>query len=112
MSVAVLKNNVIAMTRGDTLNTKLTILDQNGAKYVPVDGDSIRFALKADYNDSEVLIEKVIPLDTLMLHLDSQDTKSLKQPCDYVYDIQITLADGTVDTIIPKGTFKITEEVE
>ena len=100
------------MTRGDTLNTKLTVINPDRTPYEPIDGDVIRFALKEDYNDTEVLIEKVIPLDTLMLHLDSQDTKPLKMPFDYVYDIQITFGDGTVDTIIPKGAFKITEEVE
>ncbi len=111
MSVSV-KNNVITITRGDTLNTKLTIIDQYGSEYVPVDGDVIRFAIKKKYSDPEPLFVKIIPLDTLMLHLDSEDTKPLDQPSEYVYDIQITLADGTVDTIIPKGSFKITEEVD
>ena len=58
------------------------------------------------------LILKDIPWDTLELRLDTEDTKHLEQPGDYVYDIQITLNDGTVDTFIERAKLKITEEVD
>lgn len=111
MSVRIRKNTII-MTRGDTLNIKLTISDANGEPYTPIANDSIRFALKKHYDDEECLIIKDIPIDTLTLRLESSDTKQLEQPGNYVYDIQLTMTDGTVDTIIPKATLVIEEEVE
>lgn len=101
----------ITMTRGDTLRTVISVTDMNGTLYVPREGDTIRFACKKDYNDTECLIYKEIPYDTLLLQLDPEDTKEMNQPDIYVFDIQITLADGTVSTFI-KGKLKIIEEVE
>ncbi len=106
-----IKGNTIIMTRGDTLKTEITITDSNGDEYKAKDGDSIRFALKHNYNDTECLIYKEIPYDTQILQLDPEDTKSLNQPDTYVYDIQITMADGTVNTFI-SGKMRIREEVE
>ena len=106
-----IKNNVIKLTQGDSLTTKVSITDADGNEYIPLQQDSIRFALKKNYTDKTVLINKVIPNDTLILHLDSTDTKPLK-PGEYRYDIQITMGDGTVDTFIDRQKFIITEEVE
>jgi hypothetical protein len=59
------------------------------------------------------LIWKSIPNETLRLFLDAEDTKRLSVECSpYVYDIQITMADGTVDTFIDRGKFIVTEEVD
>lgn len=102
----------ITMTRGDTLRAKIGIYNVDGTTYEPQLGDSVRFALKKDYNDSECLIYKDIPTDSLILELDPSDTKSLAQPSTFVYDIQLTTNDGVVDTFIAKGKFKISEEVE
>ena len=101
----------ITMTRGDTLNLKFN-LSKNGESYVPSNGDSIRFAMKKNIKDEECIILKDIPIFSTTLRLDPEDTKSLPQPSKYVYDVQITFADGTVNTFIDKATFKITEEVE
>lgn len=110
MSVKI-SNKTITMTRGDTLRLKINISDSLGNPYTPTDGDSIRFAVKNSYSDATPLILKQIPIDTLLLQLDPSDTKTIKQPSDLVYDIQITMADGTVDTFL-SGTLRITEEVD
>lgn len=114
MATSIKKNN-ITMTRGDTLRLKVEVygLDGKGSntKYDPVEGDKIRFALKENYNDEYPLILKDIPWDTMILHLLPEDTKELKQPAEYVYDIQITLADGTVSTFIDRARLMLTEEV-
>ena len=109
MSVKIVNNN-ITMTRGDTLKTKIDILDSEGKEYIPVEGDRIRFAMKKKYTDDTCCILKEIPYDTLVLHLEPQDTKSL-QHSEYVYDIQITMNDGTVDTFLT-GRFTLMQEVE
>lgn len=98
--------NTIYLTRGDTLRASLSI-KQNEVDYTPVKGDSIRFAMKrkelnaskTEFLDKKPLIIKEIPIDTLQLQLDSSDTANLSFGA-YAYDIQITMADGTVDTFI------------
>ena len=54
---------------------------------------------------------KDIPSDTMLLVLEPEDTKTLPFG-KYVYDIQITYADGKVDTFITKGRLRLTEEVD
>ena len=102
----------ITLTRGDTLSVKLTLNDSEGNPYQPTEGDVIRFAMKKHYNDEECILVKNIPTDTMILRIDSDDTKALPQPSEYVYDVQLTFADGTVCTFINKAKLKITEEVE
>ena len=107
-----IEGTTIIMTRGDTLKTNVSIYDKEGNIYVPIEGETVRFALKKDYSDSYPLIIKDIPIDTLELKLEPKDTKRLSQPGEYVYDIQITLSDGTVDTFIPNAKLIIVEEVD
>lgn len=100
----------ITLIRGDTLITRVGITDASGNEYIPQEGDSLRFALKRDYNDTNPLILKEIPIDTRILRLDPADTKPLGQPDTYVYDVEITYGDGFVDTFI-RGKLKLKEEV-
>ena len=113
----------ITLTRGDTLILKVGIYieDTNGERqeYTPVAGDKVRFALKRNkmnakktaYTDPEPLIKKAIPIETMVLRLDTEDTAPLLFG-DYVYDIQITFVDGTVDTFIDNQPFILTPEVD
>ena len=101
----------IELTRGDTFKRTLVLTDAEGNPFTPAEGDEIRFALKKKVKDETVLINKVVPNDTLLLKLNPEDTKELAFG-DYVYDIQITYANGEVDTFITVSKFKITEEVE
>lgn len=100
----------ITLTRGDTFVAIITITDSDGEPYVPVVGDSIRFAMKSTYSDAEPLLVKEIPIDTMKLTLEPEDTTNLKFG-QYVYDIQLTKATGEVDTFITMAKIKITEEV-
>lgn len=101
----------IVMTRGDTMVAPIFITDANGEPYTPNPGDEIRFAMKANYSDKAPILKKTIPIDTLTLTLEPNDTKHLEFG-GYVYDMQLTTADGVVDTFIPKGNIMITEEVD
>ena len=67
----------IELTRGDTFKRTLVLTDAKGNPFTPMEGDEIRFALKKKVKDDEVLINKVIPNDTLVLKLDPEDTKHL-----------------------------------
>lgn len=101
----------IKLTRGDTLRAVLTIEDGEGNPYTPDPDDVIRFAMKKKYTDASTIIQKTIDNDSLTLEIDPADTKDLNFG-SYVYDIQMTHANGDVDTFIAKGIFEITEEVE
>jgi len=117
MSVKI-EGNKITMTRGDTLIAEVSITDSQGDPYYPESGDTVRFALKhplmtsgnKNYKDKEPLIEKDIPINSMILQLDPEDTK----PLDfgrYVYDIELTYADGRVDTFITTAEFNLSPEV-
>lgn len=99
----------IHLTRGDTLIANLEI-KRDDETYIPAVGDVIRFAMKKDYKDEEPLIIKTIDNNEMVLRLDSSDTKSLEFG-EYVYDIQITMEDGTVDTFI-SDIFIVEPEVD
>lgn len=105
------KKNTIFLTRGDTFKAMLTINNPDGSVYTPVEGDTIRFALKENVEDEECLILRDIPIDTMLLVLYPEDTKSLEFG-SYVYDIQLTKANGDVDTFITASKLKLTAEVE
>ena len=98
----------ISMTRGDTGIFNIDLKDGEGEPYTPVEGDSLRFAMTKKIGD-EVLIQKDIPMDTLILKLVPSDTKELKFG-KYVYDIQFTSVSGDVSTII-LSDIELTKEV-
>lgn len=100
----------IRMTRGDTLRVRIEITDENGNVYIPVEGDKVLFALKKEFDESECIICKEIPTDTLELHLSPDDTHKLEQMGVYLYEISITLNNGYVDTFI-SGTLTLLGEV-
>lgn len=103
------KTKQITLIRGDTLKMQVSILIDK-QPYTPVAGDVVRFAMKQSMSSSKVLIHKEIPIDTLILHLQPSDTKRLAFG-DYVYDIEITFANGDVDTFIT-GKMTLKPEVE
>ena len=118
MSYSISGNN-ITLTRGDTLRVQVDIT-LDGEPYTPTSEDVIRFALKhtemnadkSEYIDTQPLILKEIPIETMILEILPEDTKELGFGT-YVYDVQITFGeDGTVNTFITKAKFKLTEEVE
>lgn len=107
-----ISGTTITLTRGDTLVVKVSITQKDGdIPYIPSGSDKVRFAMKEKYTDEEPLLVKDIPIDTMELVLNPEDTKKLPFG-KYVYDIQLTTSSGVVDTFITKSTFKLTEEVD
>ena len=117
MSVEI-KGNKITMTRGDTLRVAVG-MTRDGEPYTPVEGDTVRFAMKnkrmtaggKEFYDTEPLILKPIPIDEMILELEPNDTKPYGFG-EYAYDVQITFADGTVDTFIQNSPFVLAPEVD
>lgn len=105
-----ISGTTITMTRGDTARISVNITDSEGEIYIPGEGDKIRFAAKQNYTDASTLILIDVPIDSLVFTINPEDTKGLAFGT-YVYDIELTKEDGTVDTFITKAKLKITEEV-
>lgn len=112
------EKNLIIAHRGDTIILDINIVDDQGNPYSPDPTDQLRFALKRNYEDEEVLLLKEIPIDTCQLRIEAEETEPLEQPASYVFDVQLTYGNGTiVSTIIPnknarKAILKLVEEVE
>jgi hypothetical protein len=114
------EDNKITLTRGDTFEATLGLKVKGSSEpYVPVEGDKVRFIVKnwalnsngSAYVDKTVRIEKAIPIATMQLKLEPNDTKPLPFG-RYAYDIEVTLASGKVDTVIEREDFIITPEVD
>ena len=109
--------NKIKLTRGDTFITTLGLKKKNGEPIELTEGDTVIFAVKSklnskqtEYVEEEPLIMKTIPVDTMVLRLDPEDTKHLPFG-SYYYDVEITFADGRVDTVINNEQFILGPEV-
>lgn len=100
----------ITLTRGDTFRAIITIYDAQGNVYTPESEDVVRFALKRTVEDRTPLILKTIDNETMLLEIEPNDTKQLSFG-SYIYDIEITLEDGTVDTFIANAKLNLTVEV-
>lgn len=103
----------IEMTKGDTLVLDLAI-GQQGGPITLQEGDSVRFALSIGFKGEKnykLLLKKEIAIDNLVLELAPEDTENLMNNYNYNYDIQLTYANGNVDTFID-GTFMVRGNVD
>jgi hypothetical protein len=110
------RSNAIALTRGDSAVLKIALTDAEGNVYTPGANDVIRFAVKKNFKDEQVLlsINAVIDGSDITLTIPPSATKSMAFG-SYKYDIQLTSGTGAnqiVDTFIDKATFTITEEID
>jgi len=105
----------ISLVRGDTaiFDIPLVNVDDEGQEtpYTPQEGEKLRFAMSTKFGSKreEVLILKDIPLDTMVLKIEPEDTKPLPFG-KYKYDIEFTDIAGNVTTVL-EATFNITKEV-
>lgn len=104
-----IKGNAITLTRGDSFYCQIA-LKKDGEAYIPQEGDVIRFGMKKSPFDTECLVTKVIPNDSLLLYLEPDDTKQLQFGV-YYYDIELTFANQDKDTFINNETFTLATEI-
>ena len=104
-----IQGTTITLTRGDSLYVQLA-LKKAGQTYTPEQGDVIRFGIKQNVFDTEYQIEKVVPNDTLILHLAPEDTNTM-QFGTFVYDLEMDYADGDIDTFVNDASFVLVPEV-
>lgn len=111
------KKQPISMVRGDSELYDVEIVI-NGDKYTPTDGDLVRFAVKrpamthdkSRYLDDKPLLVKEIPISTMQLTLEPEDTKNLPFGA-YEYDMEIKFEDGRVKTFVEASPFVLRKEV-
>lgn len=100
----------IYLTRGDTARIQIDLIEADGTAYEPQEGDSVRFAATVEWGDPPC-IEIPISTDSLLLEIAPNDTKPLEFG-EYWYDIELTRANGDIDTFIDRAKLVIREEVE
>ena len=108
-----IKNNTeLYLTRGDSVQMQITIIDASGDPYTPETGDVIRFALKKTYQSAEPEILKTLNNNNLVLTLTPEETKTFTTfNSPYVWDIELSNeSEGVVDTFM-SGKLIILEEV-
>lgn len=111
------EDNKIILTRGDSAALEVS-MTKDGEPYTPGPDDYIRFALKhaamnakrTQFKDQDPLVLREIPIDTMILRLYPEDTAGLDFG-EYKYDVEVTFADGFVDTFIEDAPLKLTPEV-
>lgn len=93
--------NYVTLVRGDTFMYPFEIRTPNGELYIPVEEDKIEFHLKHDIeniNEQPIYVQD-ISYNDLTIVIPSEITKTLDYDT-YDYDVQITLSNGIVRTII------------
>lgn len=99
-------DNRVTLTRGDTCAFDVVIKTDSGEIYTPTESDVITFTMKKDAKTAEVLIKKT----GTSIVFNPEDTRSLKYG-NYLYDVTLTTAGGSVYTIIPPTEFILSDEI-
>lgn len=99
----------LKMVRGDTESITLTCTDESGLPIPLVEGDTIYLTIKKRLRDVDKILQKIVTTFTdgnAVITIDHVDTNTIDVGM-YIYDIQLTRADGTVTTIILPSEFEI-----
>ena len=99
----------IELTRGDTARLTVTIADETGQPYEMLDTDILTLSVKKSVNDDEPCIQKSVT-GTNIFVIKPSDTAGLSFG-KYIYDVELSISEDDVYTIIEKTSFKIREEV-
>lgn len=102
-----IRGDTIFVTRGDSAVFNLDLLYADGNPFALQSGDVLTFTVKKTTSDKDALIQKNV---TDAIVLKPSDTSGLAYG-RYVYDLQLTRANGYVETIITPSTFIVGEEV-
>lgn len=104
------EDGTIQLTRGDTARLEITITNSlTGGDYSLEPEDTLTFTIKKNVKDVTPLIQKTVKGDNIF-HIKPIDTKELSFK-KYLYDVQLTQANGDVYTVIAPTTFELTSEV-
>lgn len=99
----------IRMTRGDTARIALSILDKEGNEYITGPDDVVWFSVKRYLDDEAYLIKKNVLHGEIVI--EPADTSGLEVGGPYWYDVQVTLENGDVSTVIGPNQLWLEGEV-
>lgn len=104
--------NKIIMVRGDTQNIDVLITNEDGTNHLITDKETCLFTVKKSYADERILIEKDVKSNGTVntFKLDPIDTSDMELG-GYCYDVQLTLENGDVYTVVPCDEFILAPEV-
>lgn len=106
MIIRTARENQLSMIRGTTKVIHITILDAQGQKYLPQDGDVVRFGVKATPEQPRYLIQKTTSQTSngiVTITLEPEDTIHLPYG-EFKYDVGLE-SDGMYFNIIPCSDF-------
>lgn len=107
--LAIDENNNITLTRGDSASISVALKNPDGTYYNLQSGDELLFTVKYNCITEDIIIQKDISTDAI-INLIPSDTKDLLYG-EYFYDVQLTRANGSVNTVIPPRDFIVAKEV-
>ena len=87
-------------------------MNLNIDNYTFVDGDIVYFTVKKDISDTNYKFQKVVKEfedNVAIIKLSSKDTSL--EAGEYLYDIQLSLKDGRVDTVVSPTLFEVVDGV-
>ena len=106
--------NNIFIVRGDTGLLKINMSDRYNKPILFGEGDTLFLTVKSSSRTRSISFQKIIQIenetDLVSIDIDPNDTKRLSFG-DYVYDIQLTRANGDIHTIVMASKFTVGEEV-
>ena len=105
------EDNTIHLTRGDTARFSIgrivnTVTNTN---YTPTAEDTVTMTIKKTVLQADPFVQLIVHGGEVF-HMKPEDTKEMAFG-KYVYDVQLTTADGDVYTIVPPATFDLLKEV-
>lgn len=106
-----ISHNNISITRGDTASVALE-LERDNKPYVLATDDSGVLTVKRAIDNEDYVFQKPLVENegVLQFIIEPDDTKNLEYG-EYVYDVQITLADGGIYTVVSPHKFWVKDEV-
>ena len=108
-----IKGTNMTMIRGDSETIFVSMEDAENEKVAFKTGDTLRMTIKDSLKSAVNILQKVITefeYWNAIIILTPEDTKDLRVK-EYIYDVQLTRADGTVSTIIKPSKFTIEGDV-
>ena len=99
----------IYLTRGDSAVLEVKITDQDGQTWTPSTGDKIIFCIKAAATNPEPLLTIQAAEGDTDITIEPADTRILTYG-NYIYDIHVETAGGSVYTVIADKTFIVGRE--
>lgn len=104
-------DNTIHLTRGDTARFSIGQIENTitNTNYTPTADDTVTMTIKKTVLQADPCVQIIVPGGDV-LHIKPEDTKAMAFG-KYVYDVQLTTADGDVYTVIPPTPFELLKEV-